>query len=207
MLVAREGFVLALPLAGVSVAAWVLSPLAGALGLLAALGVLAFFRDPPRVIPSDPRSVVSPADGVVVAVEETQEPLFIGQKARRISIFLSLFDVHINRSPLGGNVTYVSYVPGGHKSALRHDASKLNERNYLGIEQDGTRVLVCQIAGLLARRIVCRVNRGDHVQKGQRIGLIKFGSRVEIYLPLDMEVVVSRGTRVRGGESIMAYKT
>lgn len=172
--------------------------------MLMAMAVLAFFRDPPRTVPADANSIISPADGLVVVVEQCEEPSFIRGPATCVAIFLSVFDVHINRIPVSGVIKYRAYIPGGHRSALRRDAGKLNERSHVGIESGGKRFLVCQIAGLLARRVVCRVKEGDHVRKGERFGLIKFGSRVEVYLPPEARVIVTPGTRVRGGETVIA---
>jgi len=172
---------------------------------LLALGVLAFFRDPARTIPAGPDLVVAPADGRVVAVEpEPPEP---GEEAPRVrvSIFLSLFDVHINRSPVAATVDRVQYTPGSFLPAFQDKASQRNEQNRIDLFDGDRRLTMVQIAGLVARRIVCRARPGDQVARGQRIGLIKFGSRVDLYLPRTIELRVQVGDRVRGGNSVIGH--
>jgi len=198
--VAPEGALFVLPLAGFTV----LSALAGwwvltALGLLLTAGVALFFRDPERLIPQTPGAVVSPADGRVmeIVVEDAQ--------TRRMSIFLSVLDVHINRAPYGGTVRTVVYTPGQFLAAYRQEASRLNEANTVTLEDQDKVFVVKQIAGILARRIVCRVRPGDVLAKGQRYGLIRFGSRTDLLLPATAEVVVQVGDVVRGGETILAF--
>ncbi len=174
-------------------------------GLGLALFVVWFFRDPERSVPQDPQSVVSPADGKVIKVEEVEDRRFTGRRARLISIFMSLFDVHVNRAPATGRVKKIIYNPGKFVSANLDKASEENEHNALVVEAEGGQLFaVCQIAGLVARRIVCTVNEGSQIEKGQRIGMIKFGSRLDVYLPPDTEVVVRVGDRVKAGESILA---
>ena len=185
-----------------------LAILAGALGgwpwavppLALAGFVLYFFRDPDRAIPSGD-VVVSPADGRVVDLRQAEMG---GRKQWRISIFLSLFDVHVNRAPLSGVIREVSYRPGRFRIASLPEASIENEQNLVTIEGDRLTVTFKQIAGLLARRIVFRKNVGDRVERGERVGLIKFGSRVDIFLPLESAPLVAMGDRVKGGSSILA---
>jgi phosphatidylserine decarboxylase len=198
--VASEGWVFVLPLAG----ATVLSALVGwwgvtGVGLVLTVGVALFFRDPERSIPQTPETIVSPADGRVMAIvpENTQ--------TQRISIFLSLWDVHINRAPYGGVVQSVVYTPGKFLAAYRQEASLVNEANAITIAAHGREFLVKQIAGILARRIVCRVRPGDTLEKGQRYGLIRFGSRTDLLLPATAEIAVQVGDVVRGGETILAF--
>ena len=168
--------------------------------LAAALAVAGFFRDPERVAPDAHDIVVSPADGKVVEVEETAGP-----QGRRLSIFLSPLDVHINRAPLNGRVADVAYRAGHFFAAYKGKASDENERNAVALVDDAGRTLrIVQIAGFLARRIVCYVTPGDSLRKGQRFGMIMFGSRVDLYLPREADVVVRPGQRVRGGETIVA---
>ena len=166
--------------------------------LLAAF-CLYFFRDPERVIPDGPVAV-SPADGKVVGI------LPGDSVPARISIFLNVFDVHVNRAPIAGDVTSVEYTKGHFLVASRELASSQNERNTLTIAGEGTKVGFSQIAGLIARRIVCYKKPGDHVAKGERVGLIKFGSRVDVFLGPEWEILVKPGERVAGGSSILARR-
>ncbi len=170
-------------------------------GLL--LFVAWFFRDPERPIPSEERSVVSPADGRVMFVREVEEPRFMGGKALMVSIFLSVFDVHINRSPIDGKVTYKEYVKGKFLAAWDETVGEVNERSYVGIEGPKHPVLVSQVAGLLARRILTWPPIGGTLEKGERFGLIRFGSCTQIWLPLGSEVLVKPGDRVVGGQSVI----
>ena len=158
---------------------------------------LYFFRDPERTIPEGPVAV-SPADGKVMLVRT------LGDGRRRISIFLNIFDVHVNRAPVAGTVVGRIYRKGRYRMAHKEVASEENEQNSLTIESGNTRVVVSQIAGLIARRIVCTKDVGDSVQKGERFGLIKFGSRTDLDLGPEWEIVVQPGDRVRGGSSILA---
>ncbi len=167
----------------------------------AALAFLGFFRDPDRVPPDLPGAVLAPADGRVMAVVELPDP-WVGQ-AVRVSIFLSPLDVHVNRAPVGGLVKNVEYAAGRFLAAYRPEASDENERCTLCLEGETARVAVRQIAGVLARRIVCRVRPGDTVRAGERYGLIRFGSRTDLLLPRGTEVRVRVGDRVKGGESVM----
>jgi phosphatidylserine decarboxylase len=166
-----------------------------------ALGCLFFFRDPERIAPSLPGAIVAPADGRVMAVQEMVDP-FVGEGVR-ISIFLSPLDVHVNRSPIGSLVTEVEYRPGRFLAAYRASASDANERCTLHLQGEAARVAVTQIAGVLARRIVCRVRPGDKLERGERFGLICFGSRTDLVVPRDAELRVRPGERVRGGESVI----
>lgn len=172
-----------------------------AIPLLLALFFLWFFRDPERVIPQGPGLVVSPADGVVTEIARLETPA--GARLR-ISIFLSVFDVHINRSPIGGVVTGLRYQKGRFGNALSAASAEQNEQNVAVIEGEGAEVTVKQIAGLLARRIVFTPLVGQRLQRGERIGMIKFGSRVDVLLPESARVLVARRDRVRGGASILA---
>lgn len=166
--------------------------------------ILFFFRDPDRSCPTGGHLVLSPADGRVVSVDQVEEQDFLKAQARRVSIFLSLFDVHVNRSPVSGTVELVKHRPGRFYQAFRPEASQQNEHNLLGIALGSERILVRQIAGVLARRVVCRARPGDRLQAGERFGLIKFGSRVEVYMPSEYEVRVRQGDRVIGGVTVIA---
>jgi phosphatidylserine decarboxylase len=167
-----------------------------------ALAFLGFFRDPDRTAPDLPGAVLAPADGRVMVITEAVDP-WVGP-AVRMSIFLSPLDVHVNRAPMAAVVRDVEYVSGRFLAAYRDEASEVNERCTLLLEGDQGRVAVRQIAGVLARRIVCRVERGDKLEAGQRFGMIRFGSRTDLIVPRGTDVRVAVGDRVRGGETIMA---
>jgi phosphatidylserine decarboxylase len=164
-----------------------------------------FFRDPDRPIPADPGAVVAPADGKVIRVEEVQEPQFLHGPARRVAIFMDVFDVHVNRAPVAGVVKEMLHRPGSYRAAFRPEAAQQNEQQTLVLEAGaGRRLLVVQIAGLLARRIVPFVQPGQHLARGERLGMICFGSRVDLYLPPEAEIVVQVGAKVKAGSTILA---
>lgn len=168
------------------------------------LFVLYFFRNPRRDVPRSDRVVLSPADGRVLEVNKCLEERFLQREATKVSIFMSLFDVHINRSPISGIVEEKNYNPGKFHLANTDKSSMENEQNAMVIRgEDGFRVLFVQIAGLIARRIVCYPGKGDHLERGQILGMIRFGSRLDVYLPEGIQTVVKTGDRVRGGESIL----
>jgi phosphatidylserine decarboxylase len=169
---------------------------------LAAAASAVFFRDPERFAPATPGAVLAPADGRVMGVEETADP-FVGP-ATRVSIFLSPLDVHVNRAPIAGLVVDTVYAAGRFLPAYDPDAGELNERCTVRLQGEGARVTVVQIAGVAARRIVCRVAPGDKLAAGERFGMIRFGSRTDCYVPRGAEVRVSPGDRVRAGETIIA---
>lgn len=162
-----------------------------------------FFRDPPRVIPEVPGGIVSPADGRVLKVEKVHEPLFLKEDAWKITIFLSVFDVHINRSPCESEVLLHRYIPGKFRPAYEEGISNQNERNLIGLKGEDGKYLVVQIAGIVARRIICWVRVGDTLERGARIGMIRFGSCTELYMPLSARINVKEGEHVRGGETIL----
>jgi phosphatidylserine decarboxylase len=170
--------------------------------LVLALFFLWFFRDPARLIPAEPGVVVSPADGKVTEVARIQTP---AGDSIRMSIFLSVFDVHVNRSPVAGTVREVRYQKGLYLNALNPESAVKNEQNSVTVDNEEFSVILRQVAGLLARRIVFHPQVGDFVERGQRVGLIKFGSRVDLVLPGHAEVRVAVGKRVKGGSSILAY--
>jgi phosphatidylserine decarboxylase len=192
----------------VSLVLFLLWPPLAWLAVLATAWVAYFFRDPPRVTPLREGLVVAPADGRVAAIERVRPPpeLGLGMDERlRVSIFLSVFDVHINRAPVAGRVARSIYVPGSFLNAAVDKASEENERRALVIATAGEReVAVVQIAGLIARRIVTFVNEGDSVGVGERFGLIRFGSRVDLYLPPGQGALVAVGQRAVAGETVMA---
>lgn len=171
-------------------------PLAIAFALVAAFMVY-FFRDPQRDVPSDAGLIVSAADGRVTRIEN-------GVDYKLVSVFLSPLDVHVNRSPISGKVIEIDYTKGKKMPATSDEASLVNERNSLVIEGENITVTVTQIAGIVARRIVCWVKTGDNLERGQKFGLIKFGSRTDIRMPLNVEIMVTVGMRVRGGETVIA---
>ncbi|MDH6247975.1 phosphatidylserine decarboxylase [Mycobacterium sp. OTB74] len=177
-------------------------------GLTAAGACAAFFRHPPRTAPTRPGVVVAPADGQVTLIDEAVPPAELNlsdQPLPRISIFLSLFDAHVQRAPVAGEVMTVKYKPGQFLSADKSDASEANERNSMWLRtDDGHDVVAVQIAGLLARRIVCDVHPGEKLALGQTYGLIRFGSRLDTYLPAGSQISVELGQRAVGGETVLA---
>jgi len=200
--VAPEGWPFILPLAvAACIMAWMGWWAAGVVFGVAALACLGFFRDPDRTAPGVPGAVLAPADGRVMAVVEVTDP-WVGP-AVRVSIFLSPLDVHVNRAPVGGLVKNVEHAPGRFLAAYRAEASEENERCTVSLEGEAARVTVKQIAGVVARRIVCRVHPGDTLRAGERFGLIRFGSRTDLIVPRGTAVRVAVGDRVRGGESVM----
>ncbi len=199
----RDGYFYALALiaAGVLVG-WFARPAWALLPLVLALFFLWFFRDPERAIPDAAGALVSPGDGKVTDVSFVTTS---GEKHARISIFLSVFDVHVNRSPIAGVVREVRYQRGKFLNAMNQASAERNEQNIVRVEGDGQVVVFKQIAGLLARRIVFHPKVGDRLERGQRVGLIKFGSRVDVLFDAGAAVQVKVGERVRGGASILAY--
>jgi len=167
------------------------------------LFILNFFRDPDRQIPDEKNIIISPADGKVVEIKSDQELLFFDKKFVKVSIYLSLWDVHINRIPIDGEIIFQEYSKGKFYPAYKNKASQKNESNLIGIKTKIGEVFVKQIAGIIARRIISTVNIGDEVYKGQRFGMIRFGSRVELFLPNDIELTITKGDVLRGGESIV----
>lgn len=177
------------------------------LGILLTLFIAFFFRNPRRKIPSLRNIILSPADGRIVHVGECEEDRFLREKALKVSIFMSLFDVHINRAPATGKILEESYHPGRFLVASVEKASLLNEQNAFVLEtEDRFRILLIQIAGFVARRIVCYAKTGDTLRKGEIFGLIRFGSRVDLYLPTEVKPIVRVGQHVKGGESIIGYR-
>ena len=169
---------------------------------------LNFFRDPSRQVEAGSRSpgniIASPADGKVVMIAEMDEPEYMKTKTKMISIFMSPLDVHVNRIPVSGMVEYLRYVKGEFLVASKPDAVHKNERQVIGIDAQGRKLTFSQVTGYIARRIVCDLKAGDSVTMGERFGMIKFGSRVDIYLPVTATLLVKEGDRVRAGETVIA---
>jgi phosphatidylserine decarboxylase len=164
--------------------------------------VFFFFRDPERVIPADPGAVVSPADGRVLVVTDEENA---GRPGKRISIFLAIWNVHVNRSPAAGVISKLQYCPGKFFAAMREYASTENEQNVISLATQSGEIIFKQIAGLIARRVVCWKKPGDRVARGERIGLVRFGSRADLWLPREAEIFTKVGDRVKGGSSIVAH--
>jgi len=169
-----------------------------------AVFVFSFFRDPTRSVPQEPGLLVSPADGVVNNILEVDEPLYLKGRGRRVGIFLSVFNVHVNRSPGAGVVEFVHYTPGKFLNAELDKASEDNERNGVVLDTPYGQVAVVRIAGLVARRIVCWIAEADTLSAGERIGMIRFGSRLDVYLPQDAIVRVAKGQQAVAGETVIA---
>jgi len=208
---AREGYPFMFGTMILAALAWIVVAVAGSwtivpaslLTLLTAF-VFYFFRDPEREIPSGEGAVVSPGDGKIIDIREVDESSFIGGPCRRITIFLSVFNVHVQRAPVSGDVAHREYRPGEFAVAWHPKASEKNEQSSLGLIAGGHRVLVRQIAGLIARRIVTYPEQGGHVERGERIGLIRFGSRVDLFMPLDWSLDCAVGDKVAGGSTVLA---
>ena len=194
-MIVKDAFLFLPPIAaGSAVSFWLGWTIPGIVLLGLGLFVAFFFRNPNREIPADPNVIVSPADGKVVKIER------VGN-VTKLSIFLSLFDVHVNRSPVQGRIEAIDYKKGRFKAAFNHSASVENERNVIMISHGNIKLVFTQIAGLVARRIVCWKKVGDVVEKGELVGLIRFGSRVDVFFPPGTEVTVETGVHVRGGSS------
>ena len=176
-------------------------------GLGTLLFTLNFFRDPDRTTPDVPGGIISPADGKIVNISEIDEPEFLGGRALQVCIFMSPLNVHVNRFPVSGTVEFFRYVEGRYVMAFEDKASDLNERTLIGINTGEFKVLFKQIAGFVARRIVCPLTVGDSAVAGRRFGMIKFGSRVDVLMPLDADIKVSMDQHVVAGETVLATVT
>jgi phosphatidylserine decarboxylase len=198
----KEGYYLGVPPLVLGGVAYFLHwyVLAGLL-IFFALFTFYFFRNPERVIPNEPGAVVSPGDGRVVVV--TEEP-FEGRPGKRVSIFLAVWNVHVNRAPAKGVISKMEYRPGKFLAAMRERASVENEQNVFSLTTDTGEMVFKQIAGLIARRVVSWKKTGDKVERGERIGLVRFGSRVDVWVPKEAEIVVKLGQNVKGGSSVLA---
>ena len=199
----KEGYYFGLPPLALGAAGMFLRwTVAGLILLCLAAFVFYFFRDPERIIPADAGAVVSPADGRVVVVTDEEDG---GRPGKRISIFLAIWNVHVNRSPASGTITNMKYCPGKFSAAMRESASTDNEQNVITLATDSGEITFKQIAGLIARRVVCWKKSGDRIARGERIGLVRFGSRADLWLPRDSELLVKVGDHVKGGSSVIAF--
>ncbi len=198
----KEGYYFGLPLLVLGGVFYLLQwNVAAVMTVLLALFIFSFFRDPERVIPSEAGAVVSPGDGRVVVVTEEENA---GRPGKRVSIFLAVWNVHVNRSPAAGMITKLEYRPGKFLAAMRERASVENEQNVFTLSTAAGEIVFKQIAGLIARRVVSWKKAGDKVARGERIGLVRFGSRVDLWVPKEAEILVKVGENVKGGSSVLA---
>ena len=203
-ILAREGWPFIAGVLAASVLAWIFAGFAWSIPLwLVSVFVIQFFRDPPRPIPADPLAVLSPADGRIVSLGRAQDP-YAQREALRISVFMNVFNVHSNRSPVDGEVMSVNYFPGRFFNADLDTASLQNERNAVVLRCGARTVTVVQVAGLIARRVLCYVAPGQSLKRGERFGFIRFGSRVDLYLPPDARALVSIGDKVHASSTVLA---
>lgn len=202
--IAKDSFKFIVPLLVAGVVCFPLGlPYVGIVLLMAMAFVVYFFRDPERTHPNIKGCILSAADGKVTSIQRVDHEQFPGNKAVRISTFLSIFNVHINRSPISGNVKHIQYTPGKFFNAMNEKSSVENEHNEIHFSNDRVFVVVMQIAGMIARRVVCNCKIGEVVEKGQRFGLIRFGSRVDVFLPITTDIRVKVGAKVQGGKTIL----
>jgi phosphatidylserine decarboxylase len=198
----KEGYFFGLPPLALSGVFFLLHwNIAAVILVFFALFVFSFFRDPERVVPAEPGAVVSPADGRVVVVTDEENA---GRPGQRVSIFLAIWNVHVNRAPAAGTVAKMEYRPGKFLAAMRERASVENEQNVFTLSTETGEMVFKQIAGLIARRVVSWKKQGENVARGERIGLVRFGSRVDVWLPKDAEILVKLGENVKGGSSVLA---
>jgi phosphatidylserine decarboxylase len=198
----KEGYYFGLPLMALGGVFYLLQwNVATVVAVLLALFVFSFFRDPERAIPAEAGAVVSPGDGRVVVVTEEEHA---GKPGKRVSIFLAVWNVHVNRSPAAGTITQMEYRPGKFLAAMRERASVENEQNVFTLSTDAGEIVFKQIAGLIARRVVSWKKAGEKVARGERIGLVRFGSRVDLWVPNEAEILVRVGENVKGGSSVLA---
>ena len=212
MRIHREGFLI-IPISliligGIILGGWYIHPNLGVLLLVAGFIlfflIVYFFRDPLRQIPVDEQAILSPCDGKVVVIEELPDHPFFNKAVLQISIFMSPLNVHVNRNPISGKVVHYTYYPGKYLMAFNPKSSQLNEQNLVVTEQNGVKIGYKQIAGFMARRIRCYIQEGDQVQQGKEFGFIRFGSRVDLLLPIDCKVQVQLGDKVKGGLDVVA---
>lgn len=206
-IVLKEALPFILPPAALAILFFLINlPIVGL--VLAALVIFLayFFRNPSRIAPDIDGAAVAPADGKVIEIKKETENNLLGGEVIKVSIFMSVLNVHINRMPMSGKITDILYKKGGFKPAFDHESSGKNEQNALIVQiDDGRQLAIVQVAGVIARRIVCWIRKGDMLQRGQRFGFIRFGSRIDCYFPVNFKVDVSPGQRVKGGETILGY--
>ncbi|WP_346354227.1 phosphatidylserine decarboxylase family protein [Azotosporobacter soli] len=202
--IVKEGYIYVVSLSLLSFAVyWAFGLYWSILPVVLTAFIAFFFRNPDRSIPDDTRLIVSPADGRVMSVTEVHDDQFLNAEGTKVTIFLSVFDVHVNRSPIAGEIKYQQYTCGRFRPAYKPTVGCENERHSIGLENDDIRIVVTQIAGLLARRIVSWVTLGSILERGERYGLIKFASCTEVIVPKNVIVTVKKGDRVKGGETII----
>lgn len=207
MTLVREGYPFVAIGLALTIAGWLTHPVVGVFFLGLTLFVAAFFRNPKRILTADPRGIFSPADGKIIFSELVEEKKFLKEQVHKLSIFMSPMDVHVNRMPVTGWVSELSYNKGRFLTAFHDKASSLNEQNAVVIKNEaGEKILFVQIAGWLARRIVCYLKPGELWKQGDIFGLIRFGSRMDVYFPLRYEVRVNLGDKVKAGETLLARK-
>ncbi len=182
-----------------SVFLWILTGIIGVLFIFHFF----FFRDPERQMPAGDAFIISPADGTIIKIDEIDEPLYLKEKVQRVAIFMSVFNAHINRNPVEGTVEFLEHKNGQFLAAFADKALDVNERTEIGVNTKYGKIFFVQIAGLIARRIVCRLQPGENIQKGERFGMIKYSSRVDVFLPLSAKINVSVKDKVRAGETII----
>ncbi len=186
-----------------SVALWIVTGIIGVLFIFHFF----FFRDPQRKTPDGDALIISPADGTIIKIDEIEEPVYLKEKVRRVAIFMSVFNAHINRNPVDGTVEFLEHKNGQFLAAFADKALDVNERTEIGVTTKFGKVFFVQIAGLIARRIVCRLKPGDTIKPGERFGMIKYSSRVDLFLPLSAKINVSLKDKVRAGETIIGEFT
>lgn len=202
--IVKEGYIYVIGLSALSFAVyWAFGPYWCILPAVLTCFIAFFFRNPERRIPDDTRLIVSPADGRVMSVTDVYDEQFLNAEGTKVTIFLSVFDVHVNRSPIAGEIKYQQYTCGRFRPAYKPTVGCENERHSIGLENSDLRIVVTQIAGLLARRIVSWVTLGSMLERGERYGLIKFASCTEVIVPKDVMITVKKGDRVKGGETII----
>lgn len=209
MRIVKDGWKFIIPLLVLAVILFFFWKIASLFLLLLAALILFFFRDPERKVPEGRDLILSPADGKVIDISEVEEETFLRSRVKVIKIFMSIFNVHVQRSPVKGKVGWIEYKPGKFVAAYTEEASGGNESNLIGIQKSDQpasnrdKIMVKQIAGRIARRICCWCKEGDNLIAGQRIGMIRFGSRADVYLPQEVEIKVKKGDRVVGGETLL----
>lgn len=205
--IAPDGYPFIIVFAFITILIYMLGkPWVAVLPLTITLFMVLFFRDPERIIPDDKGVFVSPADGKIILIKDVYEKDYLKADSKEISIFMSIFNVHVNRAPCEGDVSLVKHSPGKFLVAHKDAASIKNENTVIILEGKDGKILVRQVAGLVARRIVCKVKAGDVLRRGERYGMIKFGSRLDVYLPKETEIQLKLGDKVTAGETIIGIK-